>query len=105
MCIRDSWNTESQYKTLYLIPSGLKHDSGYMTIAIVGKKENGSMEVCAHPDDIDWDFSALNQKFPTSGMRMDCIYPNGVIQCHGAVRYIVGEAFSSTEIKVIPLLQ
>ena len=32
------WNdTEKEYKEILIVPSGLKHDSGYMTVAVIGK--------------------------------------------------------------------
>ena len=94
------WNETSEYNEIYIIPSGLKHDSGWMMIAIVGVKEDGSMEVCAYPDDICWDMTKLNQKYDSTGMRTDCFYPNGVLRFHGSVKYIVEGACSSTTIRV-----
>lgn len=91
----------STYESIFLVPSGLKHDSGYMMIAIVGVMDSGDMEVCAYPDDIGWDFRELEQKYGCTGMRTDCYYPNGVLRFWGNdVRFIVGEAFSSTDIIV-----
>ena len=95
------WNIVSEYKAIFLVPSGLKHESGYMTIAIIGQKENGDFEVCAYPDDIDWDFTGFVQKFSCTGMRTDCYYPNGILRFWGRnLVFEVGESFSSTDIKI-----
>ena len=95
------WNVVSEYDEIYIIPSGLKHDSGYMMIAIVGVKVGGDMEVCAYPDDICWNMMNLNQKYDSTGMRTDCYYPNGVLRFHGrGIKYVVEEACSSTTIRV-----
>jgi hypothetical protein len=95
-------SNESEYNRIYIVPSGLKHDSGYMTIHIIGIKDDESLERCACPDDINWDMTELNQKYDCTGMRMDCLYPQGIIQCHGRhVKYIVGYSLSSTTIKVV----
>lgn len=72
-----------------------------MTIAIVGEKDDGKLEVAAYPDDICWGMTELNQKFSSTAMRTDRIYPNGVLHVWGRVRFIVGMAASSTDIEVI----
>jgi len=96
------WNVVSEYKAVYLVPSGLKHESGYMKIAIVGIKENGDQEVCGYPDDIAWDFTETNQKYDVTGMRTDCYYPSGTLHFWGNnVKFIVDQAMSSQTIKVL----
>lgn len=96
------WDTSQEYKYVFIIPSGLKHESGYMKITIVGEKDNGDMEVCAYPDDINWDFTEYKQEYDCTGMRTDCFYPNGVLKFWGnRIKFIVGESLSSTPIKII----
>lgn len=96
-----SGNEESEYKGLYIIPSGLKHDSGYMAIAIVGIKENDDLEIAAYPDDICWNFMKFLQAYDVTGMRTDCLYPTGVLHFWGKkLKFIVEGAYSSTTIRV-----
>lgn len=96
-----SWDTQTEYKDIFLVPSGLIHDSGYMTIAIVGRKENGNFEVAAYPDDVCWNFMKLFQDYDVTGMRTDCYYPNGVLHFWGnKIKFIVERAYSSTTIRV-----
>lgn len=90
------------YKEIYLVPTGLKHDSGWMQIAIVGKKDDGSYEVAAYPDDVVWDMRFLKQAYDCTGMRNDCSYPQGILHFWGNdIKFIVQEALSSTTIMVI----
>ncbi len=94
-------NEVTQYSEIFLIPSGLKHESGYMTIAIVGKLSDGSFEVCAYPDDIIWDMTLLKQDYDCTGMRTDCSYPGGILHLWGRmIKFVVGNAYSSTTIRV-----
>jgi len=95
------WDMVSVYKSILIVPANTKHDSGYMQIAIVGIKENGDAEICAYPDDINWDFSNLEQKYPCAGMRTDCYYPSGILRFWGnEIEFEVGNALSSTNIIV-----
>lgn len=96
------WGIDSKYKSVYIVPSGTKHDSGYMEIAIVGEKEGGELEVAAYPDDIVWDMTEIRQEYDSMGMRTDCSYPKGVLRFWGnRVEFVVEAALSSTNIKVI----
>jgi hypothetical protein len=92
----------STYRQIYLVPSGLKHESGWMSVCIVGRRSDGELEVCAYPDDVNWDTTELRQKYDCTGMRTDCSYPEGVLHFWGNnVSFTVMESFSSTVIKVI----
>ena len=97
-----NWNEVSNYSQILLVPSGLKHDSGFMMIAIVGRKKDGDFEVAAYPDDIVWDFRNLKQLHESSGMRTDCYYPNGIQHFWGnGIEFIVHGSYSSTTIEVV----
>ena len=95
------WDKISKYNYILIVPSGLKHDSGFMMQAIVGCKGDGTFEVCGYPDDIVWDFTGFNQKFPSLGMRTDCSYPKGNMRFwRHEIEFEVGVAMSSIDIKV-----
>ncbi len=92
---------ETTYREIYIVPSGLKHESGYMQIAVVGKTTAGDLEIAAYPDDICWDMRKIEQSYDSTGMRTDCSYPEGVLHFWGrSVQFIVEGAFSSTTIRV-----
>ena len=96
------WAEHTTYRKILLVPTGTKHDSGFMHIAIVGVRDDGGLEVCAYPDDIIWDFSTFHQEYESTGMRTDCFYPTGVLQFWGnSTAFIVKGAFSSTIIQVV----
>ena len=95
------------YYHILLVPAGTKHDSGYMHIAVVGvrKQKKGSplYQIAAYPDDICWDLTGLEQKYPMVGLRTDCEYPSGIIRIWGRGKFEVEfPSFSSTDIKFIP---
>jgi len=104
------WNdTDRLYKRVLLVPTGMKHGSGYMRVAIVGVwvgKEKEKYETCGYPDDISTYFPMIKlsdgSEYPN--VRMDCIYPSGILQYHGRGDFWVSEASSSMDIKFIPLL-
>jgi hypothetical protein len=92
-------STAMVYDKLLIIPTRIKHESGFARIAIIGFV--GDMaEITACPDDICWDFT----KAPKGdlAMRTDCYYPSGILKMWGhRIEFQVGEAFSSTDIKVL----
>lgn len=106
---RDWDNTSRDYDQIWLIPSGTKHDSGYMHIAIVGVwKENGEekKEICGYPDDISTYFPVkqLGTDMEFTLVRMDCYYPSGILQYHSNYgKFRVSESLSSMDIKFRPL--
>jgi hypothetical protein len=109
---RRKWDDDSkEYDVILLVPDGTKHDSGYMHIAVIGgnwKEKKGQhdkmeFEICAFPDDISCHFPLLdmgNFKYPQ--VRMDCYYPQGVLQYHGHGKFKVGPSLSSVDIYFTP---
>lgn len=96
-----------RYKTILLVPSGLKHDSGYMKIAIIGAYNEGDetkYEICGYPDDINWIIppAIKGRDYYIPNLRTDCFYPSGVMQFwHRNYEFLVGGEYSSTEITVL----
>ncbi|HLP47591.1 MAG TPA: hypothetical protein VK469_16715 [Candidatus Kapabacteria bacterium] len=98
--VRD-WDKTTSYKEILIVPSNIKHDSGFMCIAVIGVTDNEELEICAYPDDINWDVTGLKREYPFSGMRTDCYYPSGILRFWGNdIIFEVGTALSSTDIKV-----
>lgn len=97
-----AWDVTTRYDSICLVPSGLKHDSGYMMIAIVGIIDRKAVEVCAYPDDICWNFTDYKQDYDISGVRTDCFYPSGVMRFWARnTSFEVECALSSTTVKLI----
>jgi len=101
-----AWDdTEKEYKSILLVPTGTKHSSGFMHIAIIGvyvEEGEEKYEICAYPDDIHCHFP-LRQlaEFTYTTVRMDCYYPQGVLRYHGNGKFKVGSAISSVDIYFI----
>lgn len=88
-------DTEKRYNQIFLVPSGKKHSSGYMHIAVIGvyeEEKKDKYEITAYPDDI----SCSNFVYPS--VRMDCFYPSGVLRYHGDGFFTVSAAISSVTI-------
>ena len=105
---RESWSdTSREYDQVLLVPAGTKHDSGWMEIAIIGVYKEGEetkYEMCAQPDDIACHFPHIGlgscPYYPY--VRMDCWYPQGVLQYHGYGKFRVGPSLSSVDIYFTP---
>lgn len=105
---RRKWDeTSREYSQVLLVPAGTKHDSGWMNIAIIGVfSENGETkyEIAAYPDDVSCHFPHMSISsdpyYPY--VRMDCWYPQGILQYHGNGHFKVGVALSSTDIYFYP---
>lgn len=99
---RRAWNdTSREYDQLLLVPDGTKHESGYMHIAVIGvfsEKEETKYEICAYPDDIQCHFPNLRGMDDYCAVRMDCWYPQSILQYHGRGKFRVGEALSSVDL-------
>ena len=70
-------DTSNTYDSILLVPTGKKHESGFMHIAIIGvtyKENKEEYEICGYPDDITFEFP--------KEVRMDCFYPQGVLRYH-----------------------
>lgn len=90
---------EKVYEQLLIVPTRIKHESGWARIAIIGITEDGA-EIAAYPDDINWDFSEVPQI--ELAMRTDCYYPSGILRVWShRVKFQVGIAISSTDIKLL----
>lgn len=104
---RRKWDdTSREYDQILLVPASTKHDSGYMHIAVIGVyKENEEVkyEIAAYPDDISCLFKTIKfgdkNQFEFARVRMDCLYPSGVLRYHaGEGHFTVGAALSSVDI-------
>lgn len=102
------WDDTSRlYDKIWIIPSGLKHDSGYMCIAVIGVWKDGEeekAEICAYPDDISYLFPIMTYGLNSelAKVRQDCFYPSGVLQFHSSFgKFYVSEALSSVDIKLV----
>lgn len=93
---RRQWDEKSTYNDIYIVPTRKKHDSGWMVMAIVGVKDDGSFEQAAWCDDICWNIASMRKEYT---MRNDCTYPGGIIHFWNA-RFTVGCSLSSTDITV-----
>lgn len=97
---REGWEGPTTYKSIYLVPSKKKHDSGWHLIRIVGVKADGALEGAAWCDDICW----KHEQPPRADdytMRIDMTYPGGIVHCWDWHRkFIVGASLSSTDITV-----
>lgn len=97
---RDGWQGPTIYKSIYLVPSKKKHDSGYHLIRIVGVKEDGSLEGAAYCDDICWRHEGAPNQYDYM-MRIDMTYPGGIVRRWDWHRkFIVGASLSSTDVTV-----
>ena len=93
----------STYEKLLIVPTRLKHESGYTKIAIIGVTGDDG-EIAAYPDDICWDFTEVPQL--SLGMRTDCYYPSGILRVWSYYcSFEVGLAYSSTDIKLVRKLK
>lgn len=85
------------YDSILVIPTRLKHDSGWSRIALVGARKLRAIKILAYPDDIHW---------PANGnygydWRMDSFYPSGVLRAWGSNKeFSVDYPTSSVEIKI-----
>lgn len=94
-------DTSRKYDWVLLVPSGHKHDSGYMHVAIIGvwvEEKKEKYEICCMPDDITCYFPMLklaDRDYPL--VRMDCYYPSGIFRYHGDGKFTVNVALSSMD--------
>lgn len=90
------WDDTSAYDSILICKEGGRHESGWGLMMIVGCIGGKPQEVCSLcSDDIIW---VCN----TARIRTDMLYPSGVIHFWGnGLKFIVGSALSSIEVKVI----
>ena len=91
------WDEVKIYDSLYVIPSGKKHESGFALMYIVGI--NGDeKEIAAACDDIVWDATAAGEY----SLRNDMLYPSGILHYWSNVyKFKVGASLSSTDIELV----
>ena len=94
-----NWNETKLYKSIIVIPSGKKHESGWALMYIIGvNEEQIPFEIAAYCDDICW-------KMPTPieyEFRNDMFYPSGAMHFWSRKYYFeVGSSLSSTGISLI----
>lgn len=103
--------TNTEYESILIVPTGNKHSSGFMSIAIIGVAHNPDgtekYEICGEPDDISTvfpqnQFTHDNLMLTISTVRMDCYYPSGVLRYHGTGTFKVSEPLSSQAIIFTP---
>lgn len=91
-----TWQSDTVYDYLLIVPTRLKHDSGFSCIAVIGCIGDIPIEICAYPDDLELPISA-GEKW--NGFRMDCSYPSGILRLWSRYyKFQVPTALSSTEI-------
>lgn len=98
--VRD-WQEDSKvYRSLMIIPSGKKHDSGYALMYIIGTDEKlEPVEIAAACDDINWqDLDGL----PNWALRTDMYYPGGIVHFWSpSHNFRVGCSLSSTDVFIV----
>lgn len=93
-----AWNDVKDCFCIIVVPTGKKHGSGWMLMAIIGCNENCEpYEIAAYFDDIQWETQQTKY-----GFRTDMFYKNGCIRFHSReFKYQVGASLSTTEIKMV----
>ncbi len=94
------WDEIKSYRSLLLINSGRKHDSGYALMYIIGIGDDGKpLEIAAFCDDISW---IIKNTEDYRYLRTDCFYPSGILRFwSNNFKFEVGESLSSVDIKLI----
>jgi hypothetical protein len=108
-----TWSEVKVYNSLYIVPTGKKHDSGYGLIAIIGVLDQDPRlaEIAAYCDDICWCFP-LKHPYDRDGrhvnvIRTDCLWPSQIIRIWASGehyfrgRFRVGVSLSSTEVELV----
>jgi hypothetical protein len=96
--IRD-WDNVKTYKSILVISSGKKHDSGWALMYIIGlDAAKNPIEIAAACDDICW-------KIPTPtdyNFRNDMYHPSGAIHFwSNGHSFKVGASLSSTDVYLV----
>ncbi len=91
---------QSVYDYIYLVPTRRKHESGWMTVAIVGVMIAGKDrmgEIASFPDDINW-IPTIEDGY-NAPMRTDCVYPGGILRVwRPNSNVVVHGSYSSTDV-------
>lgn len=93
---------ESTYSSIFIIPTGRKHDSGWALMAIIGCNDKGEpVEIAAYCDDVCYDFGLVTHK--EYAMRTDMTYPENCLHVWSwYYDFKVGFSLSSTYVRLIP---
>jgi hypothetical protein len=94
------WSMSKVYTKLLIINSGLKHDSGFALIYVIGVTGHSydNMEIAAACDDISW----CTPLFKEYSFRTDMLYPSGIIQMWATdYSFKVGASLNSININLI----
>lgn len=101
-------NLDTVYDAVLIVPTGRKHESGYMKIAVIGiiKQNTGEpiYELRGEPDDINWitpESYKYGDGYALATLRMDCYYPRGIIHVWGHGEFKIGIGYSSQDIRFI----
>lgn len=90
------WSIPTDYKSILVVNTRKKHDSGYAIMSIIGLDVSGEpIEIAATCDDIMWKNNL--------SLRSDCSVKSGAIRfwAQDGIRFKVGYSQSSTEIEVL----
>lgn len=93
------WDEVKTYKSIVVIPSGKKHESGWALMYIIGlDSERKPIEIAAACDDICWIIPSKTD----FNFRNDMFYPSGAIHFWGRWHsFKVGASLSSTTVSLV----
>lgn len=93
------WGEEKAYRSIIVISSGKKHDSGWALMCIIGLDSvRNPIEIAAYCDDICWKISEPQ----THDFRNDMFFPSGAIHFWSSkYDFRVGASLSSTNVELI----
>jgi hypothetical protein len=94
---------EAIYDSVLLVPTGKKHDSGFMMIAVIGCIGGVAQEIAVTYDDIQWETPEPYHygKYQLADLRMDMMYPSGVLQVWGDGKFKIEAGYRSYTIAFI----
>ena len=96
---REWGKRDKLYDSLLIVPTRLKHDSGYSCIAVIGCIDDTPTEILAYPDDLEMPKIGTNNYM---GLRMDCSYPSGILRLWSyRYQFSIPMPTSSTEIVAV----
>lgn len=97
------WDVSSWYDGLFLVPTGLKHESGWGLIAIVGAVVGtGPKEIAAYCEYVYWEWPDLGFPIDRAILRTDLTWPSNIIHMwSNYVRFEVGQSLSSTTVRLV----
>lgn len=96
------WGEVKRYRSILLINSGRKHDSGFALIYIIGIEDDEPKEIAASCDDINWLIKQQADFYLCGEMRTDMYYPSGIIRMwSNEFDFEVGVSVSSVKLKLV----